>query len=336
MVFLQHLVIVIMAMAPVFLSSCSGPATQENNTETASHTSQQTVMIPEFNQDSAYAFVEAQVAFGPRVPNTQAHRDAGDWLEQNLSQWADSVYVQNARLRAFDGTPLNIRNIIGVFQPQLRNRILLCAHWDSRPFADHDPDPANHFTPIDGANDGGSSVGVLLEIARILSNTPPDIGVDIILFDAEDYGQHESAEGYQEDTWALGSQHWARNPHLPDYNARYGILLDMVGNSNATFSHEGFSMMYAPDIVRMVWGTAQKAGYGEYFINREGGFVTDDHYYINKIRNIPTINIIHQDESTPHGFFPQWHTVDDTIEHIDPHTLKAVGQTLLNLLFGNS
>jgi hypothetical protein len=328
-----------MLLALVFTAmitnGCSGPARQDQPAQRAVETPTERVQAPSFNMDSAYFYVERQVAFGPRVPNTRAHEDCGDWLEDNLGRFADTVYVQHARVRAFDGTLLNIRNIIGVFQPEQRRRILLCAHWDSRPFADHDPDPANHYTPIDGANDGASGVGVLMEIARQLQQHQPGVGIDIIFFDAEDYGKHQQHPGRDEDSWALGSQHWARNPHQADYMAAYGILLDMVGAAGATFKHEGFSMMFAPDIVRKVWNTARQAGFGHYFLEERGGYVTDDHYYINTIRNIPTINIIHQEPGTPHGFFPQWHTVDDTMEHIDPFTLHAVGQTVLHVIFEN-
>lgn len=335
MILFQPLLIRLLGLLLMLAASCGGPV-QQNQTQNHAATRspvQDTIQIPEFRADSAYAFIERQVSFGPRVPNSQAHLECAQWLEQTLERFAPQVHVQQARVRAWDGTLLNIRNIIGSFDPQNHNRILLAAHWDSRPWADHDPDPANHFEPIDGANDGASGVGVLLEIARMLSQQQPGFGVDIILFDAEDYGQHDQNRGHYPDSWALGSQYWSRNPHRPDYMARYGILLDMVGAKGATFRHEGYSMMYAPNIVREVWARAQSIGYGHYFLNRTSGFVTDDHYYINKIRNIPTINIIHQDDSTPHGFFPQWHTVDDTMEYIDLNTLDAVGQTLREVIF---
>ncbi len=291
------------------------------------------VEVPVFNQDSAFAFIERQMAFGPRVPNTESHRLTAFWLAETLDRFSDTVFVQRARVRAFDGTILNISNIIAKFDPEKRNRIMLCAHWDTRPFADHDPDMANHYKPVPGANDGGSGVGVLLEIARLIAEKRPEVGIDIILFDAEDYGEHESVKGRVEDSWGLGSQHWSRNPHLHDYNARYGILLDMVGAGGARFKHEGFSMMYAPNIVREVWATAQRLGYGNFFVDQQGGFIIDDHYYVNTIRNLPTINIIHQETGTGHGFFPQWHTLDDTMEFIDRATLKAVGQTVLTVIF---
>ncbi|MBS4012202.1 MAG: M28 family peptidase [Bacteroidetes bacterium] len=291
--------------------------------------------IPDFNADSAYYFVEKQVSFGPRVPNTVAHQKCADWLISKLTDFADTVHVQQAKVRAYDGKILNISNIIGSFNPQHRSRIILCAHWDSRPYADYDPNPANHYTPIDGANDGASGVGVLIEIARILSLNNAPVGIDIILFDAEDYGKHENFKGQADDSWALGSQYWSKNPHISNYYAKYGILLDMVGASNATFKIEEYSYYFAPGIVRKVWETAQRIGYGNYFSNERGSYILDDHYYMNTIRGIPTINIIHQETRHGHGFFKQWHTIDDNMDVIDKETLKAVGQTVITVVFEN-
>ncbi len=315
------------------MTSCGGAVENDRNSRAGEDERAPAVQIPAFNADSAYYFVGRQVAFGPRVPNTEAHRQAGLWLTETMERFADTVYLQKTRVRAYDGTTLNIKNIIGVFRPEMRRRILLCAHWDSRPYADYDPDPEKHYTPIDGANDGASGVGVLLEVARLISKNQPGIGVDIIFFDAEDYGNHRFSDRPEQDNWALGSQHWARNPHRMDYYARFGILLDMVGAADATFKREGYSMLYAPNVVRRVWDTAHRLGYGHMFLNREGGYVTDDHYYINTIRNIPTINIIHQDNTTPHGFFPEWHTTGDTMDVIDPFTLKAVGETVVQVVY---
>jgi hypothetical protein len=312
------------------LNSCNS---NPNINETVKVEQRQQISIPEFNADTAYYFVEKQVLFGPRVPNTKAHKECGDWLISTLNKYSDTVYIQEAKVRAFDGTILNIRNIIGVFNPEKQSRILLCAHWDTRPFADADPDPSKHYTPIDGANDGASGVGVLLELARIFNKNNLPIGIDIILFDAEDYGQHESHKGQTEDSWALGSQYWSRNPHISNYYAKYGILLDMVGAQNATFKQEAYSLYFAPGIVRKVWDTAQRIGYANYFVNDKGNYIVDDHYYVNTIRGIPTINIIHQKNG--HGFFEHWHTVGDNMDVIDKETLKAVGQTVTRVIFEN-
>lgn len=318
-------------VATIVLTTACGSGPEES--APASPRTVSTVSVPTFNADSAFAFVAAQVAFGPRVPGSAAHAACADYLEATLQRFTEHVYRQPFAARAWNQKVLNGYNIIGSFNPEARKRLLLCAHWDSRPYADHDPDPANHNTPIDGANDGASGVGVLLEVARIIHEYGIDVGVDIIFFDLEDYGEPQGTFSGNRDTWALGSQHWARSPHIPGYQANFGILLDMVGAENATFSMEGYSMTYAPDIVRRVWRNAHQIGYGNFFLMQESNPIIDDHYYINTIARIPTINIIHQDPTTPHGFFPYWHTVEDTIDKIDPNTLTAVGQTVLHTLW---
>lgn len=291
---------------------------------------------PAFNADSAYMYIERQVAFGPRVPNTEAHRACAAYLASELKRFGAQVKVQEATLKAYDGTPLQAQNIIGSYNPGSRNRVLLFAHWDSRPYADHDPDPANHRTPVPAADDGGSGVGVLLEIARQLGQKDPGVGVDILFFDAEDYGTPEFHTGeHPENSWCLGSQFWAKNPHVPDYKADFGILLDMVGGRNAVFFKELTSMRYAPAIVEKVWTAARDLGYGRYFINARGSGITDDHEYVIKGRNIPCIDIIHYDPDSENGFAPYWHTVNDSMNNIDRETLKAVGQTVLEVVYNH-
>ena len=293
---------------------------------------QSSVVVPAFNADSAYRYATQQVAFGPRVPNTEAHVACGNWLAQELERFGAKVTSQNITLRAYDGTPLKARNIIGSYKPETNKRVLLCAHWDSRPWADADPDPKNHRTPILGANDGASGVGVLLEIARQLQAQPTDIGVDIIFFDAEDYGTHaddtEPADGI---TWCLGSQYWARVPHVEGYMARFGILLDMVGGKDARFHREGYSDGYAKHIVDKVWAAAHATGFGQWFPYADGGVITDDHLPINQIARIPCIDIIGHYPET--GFAPTWHTMDDTMENIDPAVLRAAGQTVMQVIY---
>jgi len=319
-----------------FLVACSGAGNHTSTKADSDDSTTTRLEIPVFNQDSAYYFVARQVDFGPRVPNSPAHRQAAQWLASTLQRFADTVIVQNVRVRAFDNTILNLQNIVASFSPEKRARMLICAHWDTRPFADWDPDPANHYKPIPGANDGASGVGVLLEIARLLSENEPRIGVDIVLFDGEDYGKHESLPRTNDDyeTWALGSQHWARNPHVKNYNARFGILLDMVGAKDAKFKFERYSLDYAPSLKRKVWATAKRLGFDNFFIAKEGNYVIDDHVFVNNIANIPTINIIHQEmNNSTHGFFRYWHTMKDDMEQIDPNTLGAVGQTVLTVIF---
>ncbi len=292
------------------------------------------IEAPVFNADSAYAFVAAQTAFGPRVPGSKAHEQCAQWFESKMKEYTSHVKVQPFVARAWDNRLLNGKNIIASFNPDARKRILLCAHWDSRPYADHDPDPANHRKPIDGANDGASGVGALIEIARLLKETPVEHGIDIVFFDLEDLGEPQQVQSQQEDTWCLGSQYWSKTPHIPGYRATFGILLDMVGGQDATFYMEGTSMYYAPEIMKKVWNTAHQIGYGNYFIKMESNPITDDHLYINKIAGIPTIDIIQHDPSSKTGFFKYWHTVDDNLSNIDKNTLKAVGQTVTQVVYG--
>ena len=287
---------------------------------------------PEFNSDSAYAYVAQQVTFGPRVPNSAAHKACARWLASELRRFGATVYVQEALLKAYNGEQLEAANIIGTFHPDKSKRVLLFAHWDSRPYADRDSED-KHYTPIDGANDGASGVGVLLEIARQIGLNGIDTGVDIIFFDAEDYGTPEFIKDTHADVWCLGSQFWAKNPHTSGYKADFGILLDMVGARNATFYKEALSVYRAAPVVEKVWTTARKLGYGRYFINANGAAITDDHQYVMAGRSIPCIDIIHLDPSTSHGFGAYWHTHNDTMDSVDRETLKAVGQTVLEVIY---
>lgn len=290
---------------------------------------------PDFNADSACYFVEKQVSFGPRVPNTQAHIDCGDYLVNELKRYGAAVTEQKANLKAYNGTILKSRNIIGTFDADKKDRVLLFAHWDSRPFADHDPNSENHHTPISGANDGGSGVGVLLEVARIIQTQSPSVGIDIIFFDSEDYGPHnsESRVTDADKYWCLGSQYWTNNPHVPGYKARFGILLDMVGAPDATFCKEYFSRKYAGGVVEKVWRTGRDLGYGRYFADKNGGAITDDHIPVNQVGGIPSVDIIQYDENTESGFGWYWHTVKDDMNTISKETLKAVGQTVLEVIY---
>ncbi len=288
---------------------------------------------PIFNTDSAYTYVACQVAFGPRVPNTEAHKACAAFLASELERHGAQVFVQQTVLTAYNGVKLNAQNIIGSFDPEKTRRALLFAHWDTRPYADQDKDPANHRKPIDGADDGGSGVGVLLEIARQIGIKRPEIGVDIIFFDAEDYGTPYFATDYNSDSWALGSQFWARNPHIPNYKADYGILLDMVGAKGATFFKESYSVKYANLYVEKVWATARELGYGKFFINANGTMITDDHVPVNEIRRIPSIDIINLDPDRNFNFHTHWHTLNDNMDIISKETLKAVGQTVLHVIF---
>lgn len=282
-------------------------------------------LAPAFNADSAYAFIEKQLAFGPRIPNSTGHKACSDWMIARFNLWADKVTVQETQVKAYDGTVFNIRNIIASFKPEAGNRMLVSAHWDSRPFADQEV--GKEKQPVPAANDGASGVAVIMEIARQLKQQPPSVGVDLILFDAEDYGAYEV-----ENSFCLGSQYWAKNKHIPNYRAKFGINLDMVGAEGAQFYQEGFSLKYAKNHVTTVWTTAHQLGYSQYFPWDLVDFaLTDDHYYVVTEGGIPMVEVAHYD---PHSlnWFPHWHKTTDDLSTISKPTLKAVGQTVLEVI----
>ena len=293
----------------------------------------QEIVVPSFNADSAYNYVKKQLDFGPRVPGSEAHAQCAEWFIDFFKDKADTVYVQNFRTQLYNGKGIDGKNIIASFNPQAKKRILLGAHWDSRPFADHDPDEKNWNTPIDGANDGASGVGVLMEVARVLKENPMSTGIDIILFDLEDYGAPQHLNLMTNDDWALGSQYWSKNPHVYNYRAYFGILLDMVGAPNPKFPKEYYSQQFAPTLSNDVWRIARELGYSDYFTNEIGHPINDDHIYVNVNANIPMIDIIHLENNEESSFYPYWHTLKDNIEQIDPKTLGMVGDVVLNVIY---
>jgi hypothetical protein len=317
----------------LILSSCSQCNKPQNN-EQAQTAAPIIVNTPVFNYDSAYYYTQKQVDFGPRNMNTKAHEECGEWLIAKMKKIADTVYVQKFDATAFDGTQLKCTNIIASFNPQATTRILLTSHWDSRPWADQDT--KDRDKPILGACDGASGVATLMEIANDIHSKPISIGIDIFFNDAEDYGYANTLKGLvkttgnEENSFCLGTQYWANHPHVSGYKADFGILLDMAAAHNAVFTREGVSSFNAGWVLDMVWGNAAKLGYSNMFSNQNTGEITDDHYYINTIAKIPTIDIIH---TTPTGFAPYWHTHNDNMDVIDKGTLDAVGRTLLYTIY---
>lgn len=319
-------------LAGLLLGSCWG----DKDKSLQSGEPLRSVEVPPFHADSAYAFVKAQVDFGPRVPNTEAHRKAGAYLAGKLKKYGAEVTIQNFQAPAFDGRQLSLQNIIASYSPEKQKRVLLAAHWDTRPFADKDA--TNPTGPMDGANDGASGVGVLLEVARLLNQNPPAIGVDIILFDGEDWGEPESVQGQKnppegwDSWWCLGSQHWSRNKHKSNYTAYYGILLDMVGARRSQFFREGVSLQYAPKIVAKIWDTAARLGYSDYFVKQNAHAITDDHVYINEWAKIPMVDIVHYQAGI--GYFGDYHhSQKDNMDLISKETLEVVGNTLMHVVY---
>lgn len=290
--------------------------------------------LPQFSADSAYLYVAEQCNFGPRVPGTEAQTNCAQWLADELRRHGATVKVQEGEMTAYNGTKLPVKNIIGSFNSEAKMHVLLMSHWDSRPVADYDPDPAKRKQPVMGANDGASGVGVLLELARLCSLKLPTVGIDIFLTDAEDYGAPEDWQGsHDEKWWALGTQMWCKQAAKEGYRAQYGILLDMVGSANATFYREYYSERYANSFVNEIWQTAARLGCGDLFIDLQGGGVTDDHVFVNRMLNIPCVDIIDTRIDTDGTFCPEWHTTHDTIDNISKETLGKVGRVLVALLW---
>ena len=241
--------------------------------------------------------------------------------------------MQATTVTGWDGTKLPCRNLIAQYRPEAKERIVLAAHYDSRPWSDQDADSSKHRQPVMAADDGASGVAVMLEVARNLQQLNPAIGVDFVCFDVEDYGAPywapESARN-DENTFCLGSQYWSAQAAAQNYRPRFGILLDMVGGSGNQFRFEGYSLKYAQSVAVRLWDAARYAGAESFFIPDNGGFITDDHLPMNTIAGIPTVDVI---AYSPDGGFPaHWHTTHDTMDKLDTATLRAVGQSLLQLL----
>lgn len=315
------------------LAACSSGNASDSQSKAVQVTDSVSAQHPTFFADSAYSYIDSQVKFGPRIPGSKAHEDCERFLTSKLRSFgADSVTVQRGVATAFDGKQLPIANIMAQFNSSAPKRLLLLAHYDTRPWADNEADESNHTKPIDGANDGASGVGVILEIARVLSQSKPNVGIDILFTDVEDYGTN-SPMGNTEDTWCLGTQHWVANlPYSPDNRPAYGILLDMVGGRNAKFAREYYSARMAPAVVDRVWSIAAASPYADRFPNANGGAITDDHLHVNSA-GIPCIDIIETTNPESGGFPPTWHTLDDNIDNIDKATLKAVGEVLLDVIY---
>lgn len=275
-----------------------------------------------FSGTAAYELVRAQVDFGPRIPGSEAHAKTAEWIVARLKEVGLEVVTQFDHVQA-GNQRVPMKNIIGSIDPDHPKRILLSAHWDTRPWADQEAE--NPELPGLGANDGGSGVAVLLEAARVLKGSKLSVGVDFAFWDVEDMGQ-----SYQGIEFCLGSQYWSRNPHKAGYKALYAINLDMVGASNAQFPQEGYSRANAPAVLEKIQSAARELGLAKYFPERSADSIIDDHLYITRGAGIPAIDIIHLREQ---GGFPEtWHTRRDTLENISAETLEAVGRVIVRVV----
>jgi len=314
------------------LISCGDHVNPDVSHEPADSRPVPVVKVPDFNSDTAYGYIAQQLAFGPRNPGSPGQKQCAGWMQQKMSACCDTVYRQQTTVKGGDGKMLPCINLIGIVNPKAAKRILLLTHWDSRPWADQDTKDTDK--PILAADDAGSGVAVLLELVRQLrgQKLPDNIGIDILMTDVEDYGK----TAWGDSSYCLGTQYWSRHPHVPGYRAAFGILLDMVGAKGAVFPLEQLSAEYANEVQQNVYKAAGRAGYSSYFPFTPGGGVTDDHKFVNELAHIPTIDIINTSNNMRTGFKPHWHTHQDNMDIIDKNTLKAVGQTLLQVIYENA
>ena len=318
----QAIFIVLIA---VFSVGCKTDSSKANKTESIEKTTRR--KVPKFDQEKAYQNIEKQVSFGHRYPGTQAHKDLIKYLTAELTKLTDKVITQDFKVDFLDEKGVDATNIIGIINPDKKKRILLAAHFDTRKIAEKDENPDMQDKPILGADDGGSGVGVLLEIARLIKENGIDIGVDFILFDAEDNGL--DGEG-----WCLGSEYWAKKPHVANYKAEFGILLDLVGAKNAEFGKEQTSLQYAGTYVNKIWKLAERMSFSNYFIDFEPGPVMDDHVNVIKYRRIPMLDIINMSNlNDREGFGHYHHTHQDNMDIIDKNTLRAVGKVVTATIY---
>ena len=276
---------------------------------------------PDFPGDEAHRLLREQVAFGPRIPGQVGHQRQLEWMRKLLEERADTLVIQPFSATTSGGATLQLTNLFARFRPEQTDRILLIAHWDTRPRADQSTESADREKPVPGANDGASGTAILLQLAEVLRQAPPPLGVDILLVDGEDFGPGT-------DDMFFGSRHFAAN--LPSgYRPLYGVLLDMVGDRDLRIPVEGYSAEKAPEVVQRVWAVARDLGYGEVFVNTPGGYVSDDHVPLNDA-GIRTIDIIDFEYGPGNRF---WHTLADAPENTAPESLDIVGEVVTELVY---
>ena len=287
-----------------------------------------------FSGEQALAYVAAQVAFGPRVPGSPAAKKAGDWIEQQMRQRADTVIVQRWTHVTAAHDTLPLRNILARFNPKATQRVLYLTHWDTRPHADEDPMIAKRAGSFDGANDGASGVGLFVALADLLKKTPPSLGVDLLFVDGEDWGSFTGYESGEAPDVLIGSTYFASHLPEPGYKPIFGVLFDMIGDKDLHIYQESYSLQVAPEVVRRVWQTAADLGYGSVFIPQDDGGITDDHVPLQKA-GLHVIDVIDLKYLTPPGTPTYYHhTTMDTMDKISAKSLQIVGDVAVKLIAG--
>jgi Peptidase family M28 len=309
-------------LAVVFLLYFFGCGRQNSSTTTQQETTPASTptktLLPYFNSTEAFSFLTAQTDFGPRNPGSEGHQKCLEYLDSVMKKNCDDVIDQQFTSEGYNNVTLHLTNLFASFQPKMSERILLLAHWDTRPRADMDKDSSNMNKPILGADDGASGVAVLLELAKILKSNPPPVGIDILFDDGEDYGTEHDLDKY-----SLGTRYFVKTKS-PNYKPRFGVLLDMIGYSDLRIPMEQNSMKYAPEAVQLIWGAAEDLGITQ-FVDVPGEEIFDDHMPLNDA-GIPTADIIDFD-------YPYWHTLQDTPDKCSATSLGAVGEVLTDVIY---
>lgn len=289
--------------------------------------------VPTFDGDRAYADLNTQVAFGPRAPGLASKEACRAWLVATFKAAGASVEEQKFTFHPDDkSADIAGNNIIATFGATAgaaaTPALLVSAHWDTRPLADQDPTLGNRQTPIPGANDGASGVAVLTELARAFKASPPSQTIALVCFDLEDLGELPLTAAQPYLGFSLGARYFAAN--AGSHKAAAGILLDMIGDTNLAIYQEQYSLGANHLLVEQVWNAAAALGYKQ-FKNATGGGIIDDHKPLIDA-GIPCIDLIDLDYPGPanNGY---WHTLADTADHCSAASLKAVGQTLLQVIY---
>lgn len=324
--------IFLFALGALIASACGNKSAETTAPDAPAEAASATLAAADVaaDADTLFMYVADQVAMGPRIPGTPGHDRCVDYITARLKRAGAVVTVQDTLFAPAGSSmsPQRVRNITGSFNVGAPRHVLLLAHYDTRPWADEEADAALHNTPIDGANDGGSGVAVLLEIARLMRNLPNNLEVELLFVDAEDAGNHND-----DLSWCVGSQAWAdafdpASRRMPDY----AILLDMVGARGACFHREYFSERYARSVNNLVWDAARRTGYANRFVDKVGGALNDDHIHIMSV-GIPAIDIVESQNPETGSFNPSWHTLSDNLDNIDPATLKMTADVVINSIF---
>lgn len=309
--------LVLLMLLLCLVAACKGDAQRGSAAQRAPSTGSTSTG---FDGNAAYNYAKAQVDFGPRVPGTPAAKQAGDWIIRQMRARADTVIVQSFTYTTADGKKLPLRNILARFRPELPERVLYLTHWDSRPVSESASTDAEKKMPVPGANDGASGVGLFVALGDVLKKTKPNVGVDLLFTDGEDYGQF----GPPEVDVLIGSKYFAAHPPSPDYKPLYGVLFDMIGDKDLRIPYEMNSFQQAPEVVSRVWQTAADLGYGGVFVQESGGEITDDHIPLLKsgMRVIDVIDLTYPPHHTPH----------DTMDKISAKSLATVGDVATALV----